>query len=280
MTHSLEYNLFIFFSQFSNLGTIINTIGGEAAIDALKSQMNTLIWSFVILGVVSLFSGSLYVSLWTYTGERQALRIRQAFVRSAFQQDAKWYDSRGDPQELPTLAANALAKINDGIGRKIADTFANLLTSIVSLAVAIGLDAPLALMMLAILPVVAICIGIVSIFLRRNSGHALEQYATAGAFASEVINGMKTVASLCVERWAVDRYAGTVRKAQVYSVRSGFYTGVSAGITGFLFYATYSYSFIFGTEQVANTGDFQNSKLNPFYCMFNYCGISGAEVLA
>jgi ATP-binding cassette subfamily B (MDR/TAP) protein 1 len=265
---------------FNNLGKIISTVGSAAAADQLKSQMDTLIWSFVILGVVSLFSGSFYVSLWTYTGERQALRIRQAFVRSAFRQDAKWFDSRGDPQELPTLAANALAKINDGIGRKIADTFANLLSSVVSLAVAIGLDAPLALMMLAILPVVAICIGILSFFLRRNSGHALEQYATAGAFASEVISGMKTVASLCVERWAVDRYAGTVRKAQGFSVRSGFYTGLSAGIMGFLFYATYSYSFIFGTEQVANTGDVADSKLNPFYCMFNYCGISGAEVLA
>lgn len=248
--------------------------------DLLKDQMNALIWSFVILGVVSLFSGSIYVALWTYTGERQALRIRQAFVRSAFQQDAKWFDSRGDPQELPTLAANALAKINDGIGRKVADTFANLLSSIVCLCVAIGLDAPVALMMLAMLPVVAICIGIISIFLRRNSGHALEQYASAGAFATEVISGIKTVASLCVERWAVDRYEGTVRKAQGYSIRSGFYTGLSSGITGFLFYVTYSYSFIFGTEQVANTGDVQDSKLNPFYCIMNYCGISGAEVLA
>lgn len=219
----------------------------------LKEQMNKLIWSFLILGVVSLFSGSFYVSMWTYTGEQQALRIRQAFVRSAFRQDAKWFDSRGDPQELPTLAANALTKINDGIGRKIADTFANLLSSLVSLAVAIGLDAPLALMMLAILPVVAICIAIVSIFLRRNSGHALEQYASAGAFATEVISGIKTVASLCVERWAVDRYAGTVRKAQGYSIRSGFYTGLSSGITGFLFYATYSYSFIYGTEQVCKS---------------------------
>lgn len=242
--------------------------------------MNTLIWSFVILGVVSLFSGSAYVSIWTYTGERQALRIREAFVRSALRQDSTWFDSRGDPQELPTLAANALAKINDGIGRKVADAFSNLLSSVVCLAVAIGLDPPLALMMLAILPVVAICIAIVSIFLRRNSGYALEQYASAGAFATEVISGMKTVASLCVERWAVDRYAKTVREAQRFSIRSGFYTGLSLGITGFLFYVTYSYSFIFGTEQVANTGDVENSKLNPFYCMINYCGISGAEVLA
>jgi len=92
-------------------------------VDLLKGQMDKLIWSFLVLGVVSLFSGSLYVSLWTYTGERQALRIREAFVRSAFRQDAKWFDSRGDPQELPTLAANALTKISDGIGSKVADTF-------------------------------------------------------------------------------------------------------------------------------------------------------------
>lgn len=122
------------------------------------------------------------------------MRTREAFVRSALRQDAKFFDSRGDPQELPTLAANALGKISDGIGRKVADAFANLLSSVACLAVAIALDPPLALMMLATLPIVAICIAVVSIFVRKNSGFALQNYASAGAFATEVISGIKTVA--------------------------------------------------------------------------------------
>lgn len=84
------------------------------------------------------------MSLWTYTGERQALRIRELFVRGVFRQELAWLDRRGkDPQELPTLAANALQRINDAIGRIIADTFANLLSAVCCLAVSIALDPPL-----------------------------------------------------------------------------------------------------------------------------------------
>jgi ABC-type multidrug transport system fused ATPase/permease subunit len=73
-------------------------------------------------------------------GERQTLRIREKFVRSAFRQEAAWFDGRGDPQELPTLVANALARINGAIGRSVADTFANLLSAVGALAISLVLD--------------------------------------------------------------------------------------------------------------------------------------------
>ena len=111
---------------FNDLGKLINSVGGEAAVEILKNQLYQLCWSFAVVGFVSLLSGSIYVSIWTYTGEKQALRIREKFVRSAFRQDAQWFDSRDDPQELPTLATNALEKINSAIGRTMADAFAKL----------------------------------------------------------------------------------------------------------------------------------------------------------
>jgi len=93
--------------------------------------MQKLIYSFAIVGAVSLVSGASYVALFTYCGERQTLRIRELFVRSAFRQEAAWFDRRGDPQELPTLAANALSRINAAVGRQIADTFSNLLERLI-----------------------------------------------------------------------------------------------------------------------------------------------------
>lgn len=127
---------------FNDIGKIINAGG---SIDILADQLYKLVYSFAIVGAVSLFSGAAYVALWTYTGERQSLRIRELFVRGAFRQEAAWFDTRygGDPQELPTLAANALSRINDSIGRIVADTFANLLSAVCCLAVALGLNAPL-----------------------------------------------------------------------------------------------------------------------------------------
>jgi ABC-type multidrug transport system fused ATPase/permease subunit len=128
---------------FNSIGILVNTIGGEATMDLLLSELYRLCWLFGIVGGVSLIVGSGYVTIWTYTGEKQALRIRELFVRAAFRQEAAWFDSRGDPQELPTYAANALAKINGALGRQMMDTLANLVSAMCCLAVAIGLNAPL-----------------------------------------------------------------------------------------------------------------------------------------
>jgi ABC-type multidrug transport system fused ATPase/permease subunit len=128
---------------FNSIGKLVNTIGGDATLEILVDELYQLCWSFAVVGSVALVSGSTYVAIWTYTGEKQALRIRENFVRAAFRQDAAWFDLRGDPQELPTIASNALARINGAIGRMMADTFANLLSAVCCLAVAIGLNANL-----------------------------------------------------------------------------------------------------------------------------------------
>lgn len=133
--------------------------------------------------------------------------------------------------------------------------------------------------MLCVLPIVAVAIAIISIFMRRRSGLALEMFASAGAFASEVISAIKTVSSLNAESWAAKKYEIMVRQGQRHSILSGFLARVASGVMGLLFYATYTIAFLLGSEQVANTEAVGESKINPFYCITNYCGVSGSEVM-
>lgn len=70
--------------KFSNLGFLINA--GANLMDVVQEELNKLVIAFAILGAISLIAGSLYVSIWTYTGEKQALRIKEKFVKSAFHQ--------------------------------------------------------------------------------------------------------------------------------------------------------------------------------------------------
>lgn len=234
---------------FNQIGSII-AAGGSYTI--LLDELYKLIYSFAIVGAVSLVCGSSYVAIWSYVGNAQTLRIRKAFVRKALRQEAAWFDTHvGDLQELPVLAANSLGRIEIALGRAVPDTFANLLSAVGCLAVSFGLDAPLALFMLCILPVIFICVGIVGCFMRKSSGMALKEFASAGAFASEMLTGIKTVASLRAEKWAAERYSSHVLQAQKYSVRAQVYSRLAAAIMGFLFYVTYTFAFIFGTYQVS-----------------------------
>jgi ABC-type bacteriocin/lantibiotic exporter with double-glycine peptidase domain len=66
-----------------------------------------------------------------------------------------------------------------------------------------------------------------------------------------VLTGIKTVASLRAEKWAVERYSANVLQAQKYSVKAQVYSRLAAGIMGLLFYTTYMFAFIFGTYQVS-----------------------------
>lgn len=141
--------------------------------------------------------------------------------------------------------------------------------------------------MLCMLPVIAIVIGIVSVFMRKRSGQALEKFAEAGGFATEVICGIKTVASLSAESWAVNKYSGLVADAQKFSVRTGILSSTSTGLMSMLFYCAYTIAFILGSEQVARTEEVQEDFIeenprNPFsglYCVIDYCGIHGSYVM-
>ena len=79
--------------KFSSLGALIGIIGGTGLEKVLKQELNNLALGFALVGVVSLVSGASYVSIWTYTGQQQSLRIKRKCIDCAFHQDATWYDS-------------------------------------------------------------------------------------------------------------------------------------------------------------------------------------------
>ena len=106
--------------------------------------------------------------------------------------------------------------------------------------------------MLLIVPVVVIFIAIISCFIRKASKQSGHSFGLAGALATEVLAGIKTVASLCAEPWAISIYGEHVLEAQKSSVWAGFLTALSTGITSLLFYITYTFAFFIGTQQVAN----------------------------
>ena len=105
--------------------------------------------------------------------------------------------------------------------------------------------------MLAVVPIVGLVILILAYYIRRASHQAAASLASAGALATEVLAGIKTIAALGAESWAIRNYNQHVETAQTRSVWAGFWTGLSTGITGFLFYCIYTVAFVFGTHQVA-----------------------------
>jgi len=264
--------------KFSNLANLINIgLDEEKIKNALEDELNQMVIAFVYVGVLMLGTGVIYVTIWTYTGERQALRIQERFVQSALQQDASWFDTH-DRQELPTQIAMGMVHLQNAIGRQMATTFSNLCSAFGCLTVAIILNAPLALVMLGVVPIVFICVAILSCFIQRQSQKSSDLFSKAGALATEVISGMKTVASLCAQPWALEKYETFARASQKHSIWSGILASGVAGVTGLLFYSTYTLAFIIGTDQVAEAMEIA-TIVRCFFDDNPDCRITGASIM-
>ena len=236
---------------FSNLAVLIDKLGTDSLYDYLRQELNKLCIAFVIVGVIALVSGTAYVSIWTYTGEKQALRIQKQFVRASLNQDASWFDTH-DREALPTKMGTALVHINNAIGRQIADVYSNAISAIGCLAVALVLNAPLSIIMLCVVPFALIISMLFNICVRRLRKRANLELAQAGGLATEVLAGIKTVAALCAQPYFRTKYEHHVGESARLSIWAAFLSSLLAGITGAIFYVTYVVAFYIGTEQVVS----------------------------
>jgi ATP-binding cassette subfamily B (MDR/TAP) protein 1 len=262
---------------FNDIGSLLRISSAEEVANLLWTEFIRLVAGFAIVGAVSMLSGFGFITIWTYTGEKQTLRIKEQYVAAIFQQDAAWFDEH-NPNELPTKIASSMSAIHDALGRRIADLASNLWSGVGCLAVSFYLDAFLALIVLCSLPAAGIVVGIISIFIRRAANAANAQFAAAGGLSIETISGIKTVASLRLEQWCIDKYITLTKEAQQNSVWGGFLTSLASGMTGLIFYVVFCIAFIFGTEQVAENAD--KTTLETIQCFFEDCGITGAEVMS
>jgi ATP-binding cassette subfamily B (MDR/TAP) protein 1 len=128
--------------------------------------------------------------------------------------------------------------------------YANSISSAACLAVAFLLNTPLALIMLCAVPVAFTILALFNICIRRVKKQSVSELAAAGGLATEVLAGIKTVASLCAQPHFKERYENHVNASAKFSIRATVLSSLLAGITGALFYFTYTIAFVVGTEQV------------------------------
>mmetsp|Transcript_84198 Transcript_84198/g.126234 ORF Transcript_84198/g.126234 Transcript_84198/m.126234 type:complete len:1341 (+) Transcript_84198:186-4208(+) len=269
LAHSLD--------TFTSLAKLIEEIGGDELFAFLRQELNKMCIGFAIVGGISLVSGSLYVSIWTYLGEKQALRIQKAFVRSAINQDAAWFDEN-DREALPTNMSTSLVHVNAAIGRQIVDVYSLFISSLGCLLVALLLNTALSFIMLCVIPLVALVMFIINWFVRKRNRESAVELALAGSIATEVIAGIKTVFALCSQNFFVQQYNDHLARSERRQIRSVFLSSFLGGLIGFMFYVTYTFAFYIGTEQVISGADF-SLIVRCFLSGEPQCRVTGASVM-
>ena len=217
------------------MAEVLNVGPGQSLEDA---GTNAIIYLGGYLGgsLFAVFAFGSLAALYTRYKMMQQWRVR--YVQAILRQDAGWYDVN-QAQELAGRMGEAMVLIDKAFS---VPTYLGCMpvgmvvgAAAISLFVAPALAAiPLSLALVLVVPASVVLSRTVSTRTRLLA----DAYSEAGGFCAEVLGAARTVASLGLEDFAVQKYDEVLANAEAVAVRTAAKLALStATITAFVFYA-------------------------------------------
>lgn len=205
---------------------------------ALYAHMSKYSLYLVYLGLISFLASWMGVAFWTQTGERQTGRLRLKYLKAVLKQDMNFFDIEAEKTNLVYHISTDAILVQDAIGDKIGHTIRYLSHFIVGFLLGFMSGWKLALVTLAVIPLLAIAGGAYTLSISTISKKAETAYAECGMVAEEVISQIRTVQTFVGESRAIEKYSKSLEKAINIGKKSGVAKGLGVGFTyGLIFCA-------------------------------------------
>ncbi|XP_029129242.1 ABC transporter B family member 11 isoform X2 [Cajanus cajan] len=220
-------------------------------VDELRKDSKLWALLFVALGMVSFILPPCRLYLFGVAGGKLIKRIRKMCFEKVVHMEVSWFDEAGHSSgeigaRLSSDAAAVRALVGDALGLLVQ----NIATAVAGLAIAFEASWQLALIMLALAPLLALTGYLQFKFLIGFSADAKKLYEEASQVANDAVGSIRTVASFCAEEKVMALYQGKCEGPIKTGIRRGIISGVSYGVSFFMLYAVYALSFYVGARLV------------------------------
>jgi len=217
--------------------------------DEVYDQIKGLCLYLVYIAIAAFILAFCQNAFWMLAGERQARRIREAYLKAILRQDVAWFDVQGTGA-LTTRISGDTVTMQNGMSEKVAQTVQFYSTFIAGFALGFTKGWKLTLVLLAVTPVLAICGGFMMKLMANMTTKGQAAYASAGKVAQEVLSNARTVASFSGEEREAQRYTLNLDAARKIGARKGFIAGLGLGTTMLIMFCTYALAFWYGSVLV------------------------------
>ncbi|KAK8926250.1 ABC transporter B family member 2 [Platanthera zijinensis] len=215
---------FIFF------GKLINVIGIAYLFPtAVSHRVAAYSLDFVYLGIVILFSAWTEVACWMYTGERQAAKMRLAYLRALLDQDIEVFDTEASTGEVISAITGDIIIVQDAISEKVGNFMHYISRFICGFAIGFSRVWQISLVTLSIVPLIAIAGGIYVFVATGLIARVRKSYVKAGEIAEEVVGTVRTVQAFAGEEKAVKDYRTALQNTYKYGKKGGLAKGLGLG---------------------------------------------------
>ncbi|KAJ4952927.1 hypothetical protein NE237_029759 [Protea cynaroides] len=252
---------FIFF------GKLINIIGVAYLFPASVShKVAKYSLDFVYLSIVVMFSSWVEVACWMHTGERQAAKMRLAYLKSMLNQDISLFDTEASTADVISSITSDIIVVQDAISEKVGNFLHYISRFISGFAIGFSQVWQISLVTLSIVPMIAIAGGVYAYVATGLIARVRKSYIQAGAIAEEAIANVRTVQAFVGEDKAVLSYKAALKDTYKYGKKGGLAKGLGLGSVHCVLFLSWAlliwFTGIVVHKQIANGGQSFTTMLN------------------
>ncbi|KAL0919048.1 hypothetical protein M5K25_011116 [Dendrobium thyrsiflorum] len=222
-------------------GKIIQSFAGAEQANDVTPAVSKVTLEYVYLAISSGLASFIQVACWMATGERQAARMRNLYLKTILRQEIAFFDKEIKTGEVVERLSGDTVLIQDALGEKVGKCIQLMSTFFGSFIVAFGQGWLLSLMMICIIPLLVMAGAIMSTVLSRMASTGQTAYSDAAVVVEQTIGSIRTVASFTGEKLSMEKYKNALRKAYTSCVHEGLVAGLGSGSIMLLVFCGYSW---------------------------------------
>nr|DAD38460.1 TPA_asm: hypothetical protein HUJ06_009101 [Nelumbo nucifera] len=188
------------------------------------------------------------------TGERQAARIRNLYLKTILRQEIGFFDKEINTGEIVERMSGDTVLIQDAIGEKVGKFIQLVSTFFGCYVVAFIKGWLLTLVMLSSIPPLVISGAIMSIVISKMASSRQTAYSQAATVVEQTIGSIRTVASFAGENEAIKKYEKSLMKAYQSGVHEGLVSGLGQGAVMFIMFCSYALGLWYGSKMIIDKG--------------------------
>ncbi|XP_040989621.1 ABC transporter B family member 2-like [Juglans microcarpa x Juglans regia] len=252
---------FIFFGKLINVIGMAYLFPKEASHKVAKYSLD-----FVYLSIVILFSSWTEVACWMHTGERQAAKMRMAYLRSMLNQDISVFDTESSTGEVIAAITSDIIIVQDALSEKVGNFIHYISRFIAGFIIGFVKVWQISLVTLSIVPLIAVAGGLYAWVATGLIARVRKSYVKAGEIAEEVIGNVRTVQAFAGEEKAVRSYLTALTNTYSYGRKTGLAKGLGLGSMHCVLFLSWAllvwFTSIIVHKKIANGGESFTTMLN------------------
>lgn len=233
-------------------------------------SLNTIIGLIFIQLTIQMVFSFMRVYLLTEVGEKSLANMRTDVYKKLLSMPMNYFTEKR-VGELSSRISSDLSQIQDALSFTLAEFLRGIFTLVIGLIFIFWISAKLALVMLAVVPVIAVLAVVFGVRIRKMSKRAQDQLAESGTIVQETFLGIAIVKSFTSEFFEIARYSRSIVSVVDTAIRNARYRGAFISFMIFSVFGTIAFVMWVGAGMI-QTGDLTAGLLTMFVIFSVFVG--------